>query len=210
MLHTDRLVLRRWTGADRAPFAALNADPIVMEHFPAPLSRAQSDALADQLDTDLAEHGWGWWAVEVRDSGSGAGPFAGFAGLAIPRFEAPFTPAVEIGLRFARWAWGHGYATEAAAAALDFAFSTLGRTEVVSFTATTNVRSQAVMRRLGMTRDADGDFAHPALPVDHPLSRHVLYRLSAADWRTTISRPTAAVGESDPHANLSNEGHPHP
>ena len=122
--------------------------------------------------------------MEVRDSGADAGRFAGFAGLAVPQFEAHFTPTVEIAWRFARWAWGHGYATEAASAALDFAFSTLGRTEVVSFTATTNVRSQAVMRRLGMTRDVDGDFAHPALPVGHRLSWHVLYRLSAADWRT--------------------------
>ncbi len=181
-LRTERLVLRRWTPRDRLPFAALNADPEVMEHFPARLGPSESDALADRLDAHLAEHGWGRWAVEVRDGGADAGGFAGFAGLAIPEFEAPFIPAMEIGWRLARWAWGHGYATEAASAALEFAFSRLGRAEVVSFTATTNLRSQAVMRRLGMTRDVHGDFAHPALPADHPLSRHVLYRLSAADF----------------------------
>ena len=200
-LSTRRLLLRRWTTGDREAFAALNADPVVMEHFPAPLTRSESDALVDQLDAHLGEHGWGRWAVEVRapapdaepsadsadsaDSG-GSGGFAGFAGLAIPQFHSHFTPAIEIGWRLARWAWGHGYATEAASAALDFAFSTLGRTEVVSFTAATNLASQAVMRRLGMTRDARGDFAHPALPADHRLSRHVLYRLSAADWRPPL------------------------
>ena len=184
-LNTERLVLRRWTPGDREVFAALNADPVVMEHFPAPLTRADSDALVDQLDAHLGEHGWGRWAVEVRGDGADAGRFAGFAGLAVPRFQAHFTPAMEIGWRLARWAWGHGYATEAASAALDFAFSSLGRTEVVSFTAAINLRSQAVMRRLGMTRDADGDFEHPALSAAHPLRRHVLYRLSASAW----SRP---------------------
>ena len=192
MLSTERLLLRRWTPADRAPFAALNADPAVMEHFPAPLTRSESDALAHRIDAHLAEHGWGRWAVEVRRPGTGPGRFAGFTGLAIARFDAHFTPAMEIGWRLASWAWGHGYATEAASAALQFAFSSLGRTEVVSFTAAANLGSQAVMRRIGMTRDADGDFEHPALPEGHRLRRHVLYRLSATDW------PSPASGGPDP------------
>ena len=186
-LSTERLVLRRWIPGDRKPFAALNADPVVMEHFPALLTRAESDALVDRIEAHLGAHGWGLWAVQVRGAGADAGRFAGFAGLAIAQFQAHFTPATEIGWRLARWAWGRGYATEAASAALDFAFSSLGRTEVVSFTAATNLRSQAVMRRLGMTRDSRGDFAHPALPAEHPLSRHVLYRLSATDWRPPAS-----------------------
>lgn len=180
---TDRLVLRRWLVSDRPAFAALNADPAVMEHFPALLTPAESDALIDRADAHLAEHGWGLWAVEVRVGGSDAGRFAGFTGLAIPQWHAHFTPAMEVGWRLARWAWGRGYATEAATAALTVAFAQLGSTEVVSFTATANLRSQAVMRRLGMTRDLGGDFAHPALPAGHRLSQHVLYRLSASDLR---------------------------
>ena len=152
-----------------------------MEHFPTTLTRAQSDALVDRAEAHLAENGWGLWAVEVL-GGSAQGGFAGFTGLAIPDWEGHFTPAMEVGWRLARWAWGHGNATEAARAALEFAFAHLGRTEVVSFTATVNLRSQAVMRRLGMTRDVGGDFAHPALPEGHQLSWHVLYRVSADEW----------------------------
>jgi RimJ/RimL family protein N-acetyltransferase len=171
---TDRLLLRRWTDADLEPFAALNADPEVMEHFPALLSRAESDALARHSDAFLRENGWGLWAVEVAQSGR----FAGFTGLAPVRAALPFAPAIEVGWRLARWAWGSGYATEAATAALRVAFDGLGLDEVVSFTALTNVRSQAVMRRIGMTRDPADDFDHPALPVGSPLRRHVLYRIS--------------------------------
>src|SRR5215207_23609 len=169
---TDRLLLRRWTDADLEPFAAMNADPEVMEHFPAPLRRAESDALARRADAFLAEHGWGLWAVEVTE----AGRFAGFTGLSHVGFPAAFNPAVEVGWRLARWAWGRGYATEAATEALRVAFDELRLDEVVSFTAVTNVRSQAVMRRLGMTRDPADDFDHPGVRVGSPLRRHVLYR----------------------------------
>ncbi|GAA0373047.1 GNAT family N-acetyltransferase [Microbispora corallina] len=170
---TGRLLLRRWRAADRKPFAALNADPAVMEHFPAPLSREQSDALADRVEEGFEEHGFGLWAVEA------GGEFIGFTGLSVPRFTAHFTPCVEIGWRLARSAWGHGYATEAARAALADGFGRAGLTEVVSFTAVSNLRSQAVMRRLGMTHDPAEDFDHPALFDDSPLRRHVLYRLHA-------------------------------
>lgn len=170
---TERLVLRRWRDEDRDPFAALNADPEVMEHFPAPLTREQSDALVDRIEAHLDEHGWGLWAVEVRESGR----FCGFTGLARATFEAHFTPAVEVGWRLARWSWGHGYATEAARAALAHGFDRLGLDEIVSFTTTTNLRSQAVMQRLGMVRDEAGDFDHPNVPEGHRLRPHVLYRL---------------------------------
>ena len=116
-LRTDRLLLRRWREADRDPFAALNADPEVMEHFAAPLDRAASDALADRCDAHLAASGWGLWAVEVAE-GPDAGRFAGFTGLVPQVFEAHFTPCTEVGWRLARWAWGRGYATEAARRAL--------------------------------------------------------------------------------------------
>lgn len=179
-IHTDRLLLRRWQAADRAPFAQLNADPEVMRHFPAPLTRRQSDEFADRIDDQLDEHGWGLWAVEVAEEGSvDRGRFAGYTGLAVPSFTAHFTPAVEVGWRLARWAWGRGYATEAARAALAVGFDRLGLPAIVSFTAVPNVRSQAVMRRLGMTRDPADDFDHPGVPAGHPLRRHVLYRCGA-------------------------------
>jgi RimJ/RimL family protein N-acetyltransferase len=142
-IRTERLVLRRWLQRDREPFAAMNADPEVMAHFPAPLTREESDALVDRIEAGFAEHGFGLWALEVRS----AGAFIGFTGLAVPSFEAAFTPAVEIGWRLQRPAWGQGYATEAARAALAVAFDQTGMREVVSFTSTVNDRSQAVMPR---------------------------------------------------------------
>lgn len=177
---TERLLLRRWREEDREPFAALNADPAVMEHFPAPLSRRESDAFLDRVAPQLEQRGWGLWALEVR----GTGAFIGFTGLAIPRFEAPFTPAVEVGWRLARDAWGFGYASEAARAAIAVGFGEVGLEEIVSFTAVGNARSRAVMERIGMTRDEAGDFDHPSLPEGHPLRRHVLYRLAAPSRRT--------------------------
>lgn len=177
-LRTDRLVLRRWREDDLDPFAALNADPEVMEHFPSRLDRAASDALAAAADGAFDRHGFGLWVVEVAATGA----FAGFTGLAVPRFDAPFTPAVEVGWRLARWAWGNGYATEAATAALDLGFFRAGLDEVVSFTSAENARSRAVMRRLGMTRDPSADFDHPMIPPGHRLRPHVLYRLGRPQW----------------------------
>jgi RimJ/RimL family protein N-acetyltransferase len=175
---TERLRLRGWRQADRGPFAALNADPEVMRHFPAPLSAAASDRLVDAFVEGWEQHGHGLWAVER----SADGAFLGFTGLSRPSFEAPFTPAVEVGWRFALEAWGHGYATEAARAAVAFGFERVGLDEIVSFTAPANERSRRVMERLGMTRDPADDFDHPRLPAGHPLRRHVLYRLRRKDW----------------------------
>ncbi|MGN6742026.1 MAG: GNAT family N-acetyltransferase [Amnibacterium sp.] len=170
---SERLLLRQWRESDREPFAALNADPVAMEHFPATLDRAASDAFADRNAQHIAEHGWGLWAIEVRETGR----FIGFTGLAVPRFEAHFTPAVEVGGRLLPEAWGFGYATEAARTAVAVGFGSLGLAEIVSFTAVGNDRSRAVMRRIGMTHDPVDDFDHPALPAGHRLRRHVLYRL---------------------------------
>jgi RimJ/RimL family protein N-acetyltransferase len=169
-LRTERLLLRGWLEADHPAFAALNADPEVMRHFPATLTREESDAMADRIARAFDERSWGLWAVEHQ------GDFLGFAGLSVPRFEAHFTPAVEIGWRLAKHAWGHGYATEAARAVLRFAFDELGLEEVVSFTTVENARSRAVMERIGMTHDPADDFDHPGIPVGSPLRRHVLYR----------------------------------
>ena len=177
-LSTDRLRLRAWRVADRAAFAALNADPIVMEHMPATLSSVESDALIARFEAHWRDHGFGLWAVERPEDQQ----FLGFVGLSRPSFEAPFTPAVEIGWRLARDEWGHGYATEAARAVLQFGFESLGLEEIVSFTVPANVRSRAVMERLGMHRDPADDFDHPRLPEGHALRRHVLYRLSRSDW----------------------------
>jgi RimJ/RimL family protein N-acetyltransferase len=176
-LSTERLLLRQWRDEDLAPFAALNADPEVMRHFPARMTRAESDEFAAYIRTLIARHGWGLWAVEVRDGP----PFIGFVGLNRPRFEAHFTPAIEVGWRLDRPHWGHGYATEAASAALTFAFDRLQLPEVVSFTTEANQRSIAVMRRLGMSHDPADDFDHPAL-ADGTLRRHVLYRMHRERW----------------------------
>ncbi len=174
-LQTPRLTLRRWRSGDREPFAAINADPRVMEHFLAPLSRGQSDELIERIEHGFDEHGFGLWALEVR----GGGELIGLTGLSVPEFEAGFTPAVEVGWRLAATAWGQGYATEAARAALGFGFERCGLEEVVSFTSAGNRRSRAVMERIGMRRDAEGDFDHPWIPAGHPLRRHVLYRVRA-------------------------------
>ena len=171
-LRTDRLYLRRWLPADLAPFAALNADPRVMEHFPAVLSGDESDSRAARNEAHFERHGFGLWAVEIP----GVAPFAGFVGLAVPGFEAHFTPCVEIGWRLAVEHWGRGYATEAARAALAFGFESLGLKEIVSSTVPDNVRSRRVMERIGMIHNPADDFDHPLLPAGHPLRRHVLYR----------------------------------
>ena len=170
MIETERLLLRQWRPEDRDAFAALNADPVVMEHFPAPLTRPESDALADRASVWLEEHGWGLWAVEVKDGAA----FIGFTGLAVPRFEAEFTPCVEVGWRLAADQWGRGYAPEAARAALRHGFEEVGLDEIVSFTSLVNLRSQRVMEKIGMTRA--GEFDHPRIP-GHRLARHVLYRM---------------------------------
>jgi RimJ/RimL family protein N-acetyltransferase len=173
-LRTERLLLRRWRVSDRAPFAALNADPEVTRYFPQPLTRQASDRLAERADAGLEQQGWGIWALEELATGR----FLGFTGLAHPSFEAPFTPAVELGWRLARAAWGVGFATEAARAAAAFAFDELDLDELVSYTAEPNVRSRAVMRRLGMRHDPADDFDHPHVP-EGDLRRHVLYRQTA-------------------------------
>jgi RimJ/RimL family protein N-acetyltransferase len=180
-VETDRLVLRGFLDRDRAPFAALNADARVMEHFPNALTRGESDELVDRFGQRWDEDGLGLWAVERRDDGA----FLGFTGLAPPRFEADFTPCVEVGWRLAAEAWGHGYATEAARAALAFGFEVRGLSEILSWTVPANLRSRAVMERIGMTHDPADDFDHPSIAVGSPLRRHVLYRLSRERWLAT-------------------------
>lgn len=172
-LRTDRLVLRRFGDHDRAAFAELNADPVVMATIGDPMTRAQSDAFLDRIDAGWTLHGFGLWCVDLD------GECLGFTGLTPPWFR----DGVEIGWRLRSAWWGHGYATEAALAALAFAFDEVGLDEVISFTAVTNLRSQRVMERIGLVRDPEGDFDHPSLPVGHALRPHVLYRLDASGYR---------------------------
>ncbi len=160
----------------------MSADPVVMQWYPRRLTRQESDAFVDRIHATWASQGYGLWAVERTDTAV----VIGYVGLwpvpdTVPVRQRP-TPCVEVGWRLAADQWGHGFATEGAKAALSFAFDDLALTGVVSFTAATNVRSRAVMERLGMMRDLDGDFDHPALPPGHALRRHVLYRVSAAEW----------------------------
>ncbi len=171
-IETSRLLLRQWRQSDKEPFSALNADPRVMEYFPSILSRAQSDNIADRCMALIAEHGWGFWVAESKSSRS----FLGFVGLHNPSEQLPFSPCVEIGWRLAHEHWGKGYATEAAREVLRFAFGTLELDEVVSFTTTGNLRSQAVMQRLGM--DMAGTFEHPEVPEESGLKKHCLYRIT--------------------------------
>lgn len=168
-----KVSLRQWKDSDFAPFAAMNADREVMRYFPNLLTREQSDSFAQRQRGLIARQGWGLWAVEVD------GDFAGFTGLAVPSFAAPFTPCVEIGWRLGRTYWGQGIAHEAAQEALHHAFATLHLSEVLSFTARVNARSQRLMGRLGLVRDLHGDFLHPRIPAGHELSHHVLYRTPA-------------------------------
>ena len=170
-LRTPRLILRRWRGTDLQPFAAMNADPRVMEYFPSTLTVPQTEAMIGRINAHFEKHGFGFWALEVP----GVAAFAGFVGLGVPPFEAPFTPCVEIGWRLAAEHWGRGYATEAARAALAFAFDELELVEVVALTVPGNFRSRRVMEKLGMTHDAKDDFDHPL--ITGPLRRQVLYRI---------------------------------
>lgn len=173
-LSTERLLMRRWRAQDRETFAALNADPRVMELLSGTLTRRESDAYIESIEQHFEQHGYGLWALERADSGE----LIGFTGLNVIDFEAHFTPAVEVGWRLAHSAWGHGYASEAGRAALRVGFQRAGLAQIVSMTARPNLRSRAVMVRLGMVRDPADDFAHPRAGAEH-LRAHVLYRLTA-------------------------------
>ena len=177
ILATPRLILRRWRESDREPFARMNADPRVMEFFPHPLSRSDSDAAVDRINAHFDAHGFGLYAAEL----SANHRFIGFIGLAVPAFAAGFTPCVEIGWRLSPEYWGRGLATEGAREVARFAFTGLGLDSLVSFTVPANRRSRRVMEKIGMIRDPAEDFDHPNLAPGHPLRRYVLYRLHKMD-----------------------------
>jgi RimJ/RimL family protein N-acetyltransferase len=176
IIETERLLLRKWERRDREPFARLNGDVRVMEFMPAHLSHAESDWMVDRIEDHFGRHGFGLYALELRQEHE----FIGFAGLSIPAFQAHFTPCVEIGWRLSAEYWGRGLATEAARAVVRFAFESLALDALVSFTVPANIRSRRVMEKISMTHDPGDDFDHPQLPEGHPLRRHVLYRLRRA------------------------------
>jgi RimJ/RimL family protein N-acetyltransferase len=171
-VRTERLLMRRWTDDDLAPYAAMNADPLVMRYFPAVMDRAASDAHVDQIEQLFDRQGYGLWALEV----AGTGEFIGFTGLNPMPDGVPGAGGTEVGWRLAHQAWHHGYATEAALAALDVGFAGARLGEIWSMTAVLNEPSQAVMRRIGMTRHAS--FEHPRIAPGHPLRPHVLFRIT--------------------------------
>ncbi len=178
---TPRLTLRRWRTSDREPFARINSDPRVMEFFPGVLTREESDQAADRIQAHFEKHGFGLCAAELRETGV----FTGFVGLAVPSFEAHFTPCVEIGWRLAAEHWGCGLATEGAREMVRYAFEVAGLEELVSMTVPANLRSRRVMEKLGMTRNPADAFDHPNVPEGHLLRSHVLYRLRRSSWRAT-------------------------
>lgn len=174
---TERLILRHWHQSDREPFARINADARVMEFMPALLTRNESDALADRIEAHFRQRGFGLCAVELRENNS----FVGFIGLAVPIFQAHFTPCVEIGWRLSADCWGQGLATEGARRMIQYASEVLRLRSLVSFAVPANIRSRRVMEKLGMRYDPKDDFDHPSLTEGHPLRRHVLYRLSLSE-----------------------------
>jgi RimJ/RimL family protein N-acetyltransferase len=178
-LRTERLVLRPWRDSDRPPFAALNADPRVMEHFPATNTREESDGAFDRIVAKMAAQKFGLWAVEVPS----VAPFIGFVGLN-PADALLGRPVLEIGWRLAFAHWGRGYATEGARASLAHAFDALDQDEIVSFTTTANLRSRHVMEKLGLVRRPDEDFDHPGVPASWSGRRHVVYGITSQQWRT--------------------------
>ncbi|WP_201592326.1 GNAT family N-acetyltransferase [Psychrobacter sp. Pi2-51] len=180
-IETERLYLRQWQASDFATFADMNADPEVMQYFPKLLTPKVSDVIANKCQQLIADNGWGLWAVSLKGDEENSGGFIGFIGLNDTHADMSFAPAVEIAWRLSKEHWGQGYATEAARASLNFAFTELGLEEVVSFTAVINKRSQLIMQRIGMT-DTQDNFYHPALKSTHPLAEHVLYKISRQQW----------------------------
>lgn len=183
---TERLLLREWRDADKLPYALLNGDPAVMEHFPSTLTPQQSEDMVHRMAVAWEQRGFGLWAVERLDTHQ----FIGFVGLSVPGYQVDgVTPCVEVGWRLAKQHWGLGFAPEAATAALAYGFSSveLVSDEIVSFTTTGNLKSQRVMQKIGMRRDPQRDFDHPLTPGWHG-QRHVFYCIDRAAWRAGVAR----------------------
>ncbi|MEZ7893267.1 MAG: GNAT family N-acetyltransferase [Candidatus Wallbacteria bacterium] len=181
-LFTKRLWLRPWQEKDAEPFCEMNSDPEVMKYFPNPLNNDETINFIERIKIKFAETGFGLFAVEVMQSGE----FIGFIGLSQPKFKSFFTPCYEIGWRLKKNAWGQGYATEGAAECLKLGFGQLNLDKIYSFTAAINLRSENVMKRLGLIKE--GEFPHPSLPPESPLSRHLLYAVTACEFNKCHKR----------------------
>jgi ribosomal-protein-alanine N-acetyltransferase len=177
MLQTERLLLRQWTEDDFLPFSEMCSDKDVMEFFPNPQTQEESYKMGKRIQSLINDRGWGFWAVEIPNRKK----FIGFVGLHIPKESLPFSPCVEIGWRLAKEYWNQGYATEAAKESLRYAFTKLSLNEVISFTTLANLRSQAVMQKIGMSNTGN-NFMHPDIEVTHPQCEHVLYKISKLEW----------------------------
>jgi 3-dehydroquinate dehydratase/shikimate dehydrogenase len=188
IIKTERLILRPWREDDLELFARLNADPRVMEYFPGTKSFEESKSEYLRILEHFENHGWGFWAAVVENQ------WIGFIGLVQVNFEAPFTPAVEIGWRLAYEFWGNGYAPEGAIAALQFGFQELQLREIVSFTAEQNRRSRRIMEKIGMTHQPEQDFDHPKLVEGHHLRRHVLYKINGDEWQKSDAKVRFNLG----------------
>ena len=186
VIETKRLYLRQWQPADFEIFAEMNANPEVMRYFPKPLSSKLSDMIANKCQQLIADNGWGFWAVSLKDGPKADNNFIGMVGLNTAHVDMPFAPCVEIAWRLHKYYWGQGYATEAARAALKFAFEVLALNEVVAFTAVINKHSQLIMQRIGMTDTQEG-FYHPMLESKHLLAEHVLYKITRQQWQNTAT-----------------------
>ncbi|WP_201597103.1 GNAT family N-acetyltransferase [Psychrobacter vallis] len=182
VIETDRLYLKQWQTSDFAIFAEMNADPEVMQYFPKLLSTTVSNTIAKKCQQLIGDNGWGFWAVSLKDGSKNRNNFIGFVGLNDTHADMSFAPAVEIAWRLRKEYWGQGYATEAAHAALQFAFTELALDDIVSFTAVINQRSQLIMERIGMT-NTQQDFYHPMLDPNHLLAEHVLYKITRQQWQ---------------------------
>ena len=181
-IETERLYLRQWQASDFEIFAAMNADPEVMKYFPKLLSAKVSDIIASKCQQLIEDNGWGFWALSLKEGSNKNDAFIGFVGLNQTHADMSFAPCVEVAWRLRKEFWGQGYATEAARASLDFAFSELALEEVVAFTAVINKRSQLLMKRIRMT-DTQNNFYHPALESNHLLAEHVLYKITRQQWQ---------------------------
>ena len=174
MIATERLLLRPWWDDDFARMADIHADPETMATLGGPMDRATSDAWIARQIVGWGRHGFGFWAIEAAGRVS---PLIGAVGLLPIKASLPLKPGVEIGWRIGKQWWGQGFAFEAAKAALEDGRDRCGINEVVAFTAHSNQRSESLMQRLGMERDASQDFNHPGLPERSPLRPHIVYRI---------------------------------
>lgn len=173
IIETERLILRTWEEDDMNAYYSLNQDPKVVEFLFKMTSINQARAFIETMNRQFNAHGYTIFALEEKQTGK----WIGFTGLNAPVWSERFTPCVEIGWRIRSDCWGHGYATEAAKAILDYGFKMCALDEILAWTVPANIRSIRVMEKIGMMRDFNGDFYHPEIPSGHPLSKHILYRI---------------------------------